>query len=178
MDLARDRLSTIPALTRTRPNRRIRGRVEVLESVRADMRYYAVRLEDPALMGRATVVSGRLAVPVGGTRRGGCLSLSSMASARTAVRHLTGRNGFPNVQLRPALDAECASTVVWGYTDPQTFPEPGDDAPAIEYALTDIRIGLYYGYHQRAIETFVTEHYVPEIASAALESEGLADSGA
>ncbi|WP_433568018.1 hypothetical protein ACQP1O_22465 [Nocardia sp. CA-151230] len=84
----------------------------------------------------------------------------------------------PNVQLRPALDAECASTVAWGYIDPRAFPELGDDAPAIEYALTDIRTGLYYGYHQLAIETFVTEHYVPQIASAALKSEGLADSGA
>lgn len=76
------------------------------------------RLADPALMDAAVAVAvGEtacgvqygLAVPVGGYRLGGYLTVTNHAAALAAMSALEGRPGFPSVRVRRAVTAPWAS---------------------------------------------------------------------
>ncbi|MFE4173252.1 DUF6302 family protein [Streptomyces sp. NPDC056909] len=92
-----------------------------LETDRASMRE---RLADPTLLDSAFAVPVgetdgkmryRLAVPVGGSRRAGSLTVANDAEAEATLSALAGRQGFPSVRLRGTGSAHSARrTVVWG----------------------------------------------------------------
>ncbi|WP_439082032.1 DUF6302 family protein [Streptomyces sp. WL006] len=65
--------------------------------------YYRRRLHDPALLERALGVEmlGHvvLAVPVGGRRQGGYISVSEIVTGEAVRNLLAGREGFPDVRM-------------------------------------------------------------------------------
>lgn len=87
------------------------------------------RLADPTLLDSAFAVAVgvtngqmryRLAVPVGGTRRAGYLTVANDAKAEATLSALAGRRGFPSVRLRGNASAHGASrTVIWGEDFPR-----------------------------------------------------------
>ncbi|MYZ35586.1 MULTISPECIES: DUF6302 family protein [unclassified Streptomyces] len=87
------------------------------------------RLADPALMDAAGAVpvgetdcgvQYGLAVPTGGYRLGGYLTVTNHAAALAAMSTMEGRPGFPSVRVRRAVTAPWASrTVLWGADPPQ-----------------------------------------------------------
>jgi len=99
-------------------------------------RYYTERLADPTLLDTALVTdSGDLAVPVGGTRRGGFTNVISIAEGTrllARMRELPGQ--FPHPRFAYSWQA-----VEFG-------PEPPDD---------DEEAGRFYGYSEAAIRTFM-----------------------
>ncbi|MEV0035518.1 DUF6302 family protein [Streptomyces sp. NPDC050804] len=92
-----------------------------VETDRASMRE---KLADPALLDLAFAVPVgeadgkmryRLAVPVGGSRRAGFLTVANDTEAKATLAALAGRQGFPSVRLRGTVTAHGARrTVVWG----------------------------------------------------------------
>ncbi|MEU5001524.1 DUF6302 family protein [Streptomyces sp. NPDC021622] len=92
------------------------------------------RLEDPGLLDRAVIVSTgaasngehrstRLAVPVGGSRRAGELTLANWEEALTALIRLDERPGFPNLRkAHPLGPPDHSQTVRWGSPGPERDP--------------------------------------------------------
>ncbi|MGW5925209.1 DUF6302 family protein [Streptomyces anulatus] len=111
----------------------------------SEMDYYRQRLDDPALLDRAFAVqvegSVFLAVPVGGCRKGGYLSVSEVVTGLVARSLLRGRPGFPDVRLSWSPYPDCCHVVRWG------APVPYEDDPVAE--------GRFYGYSKEALATFV-----------------------
>jgi hypothetical protein len=125
----------------------------------SDVEYYEDRLADWALLEISLNVpvdaKGRvhlLAVPVGGSRRGGYLSVGSKASARRARTFLNGKPGFPNVRIEYSEWDDTCHVVRWG-----------DDPPGIDWnTATDDEVdqfqtdcGLFYGYSEDAVREWV-----------------------
>ncbi|MET8609857.1 DUF6302 family protein [Streptomyces misionensis] len=121
--------------------------VEVRPPDRRDewaLSWYRERLDDPTLLEAAVVLvadgagAGYLAVPLGGRRRGGELSVDADIAVLWALRDaLTGREGFPYVRARRSTHPDVCHRIEWG-----PAPPPGDD-----HAL----VGRFYGYSERAI---------------------------
>nr|WTA00537.1 DUF6302 family protein [Streptomyces sp. NBC_00857] len=87
------------------------------------------RLADPDLLDAAVAVpvgktaNGdiryRLAVPVGGSRRAGYLTIANHAEALATLSTLNVRPGFPSARVRGTVTAPGASrTVIWGENPP------------------------------------------------------------
>ena len=107
-------------------------------------RFYRDRLDDPGLLDRAVLTEDcDLAIPVGGTRRGGYIQTGSKAEGARLVRQLTGRpDEFPDARLFRGD----GWLVEWG-------PEldwRGDDEHPEDYAAA----GRYFGYSEAAITAF------------------------
>ncbi len=104
--------------------------------------YFAKRIEDKTLLQQAVpiIISAGaavgLAVPVGGTRRGGYAPFKTINSCHLAVKQLKDRPGFPNLRIVPSDDG---FNVWWGE------PEPSGDA---------IEHGRYFGYSEAAINEY------------------------
>jgi hypothetical protein len=102
--------------------------------------YYRARLADLSLLdGSLAVGLGKaalLAVPVGGSRRGGYLSVDLLTTAVAVRDLLSGRLGFPDVRVRWSPYPDTCHVVEWGGTPPD-----GDD----------IACGRFYGYSEAAI---------------------------
>lgn len=115
------------------------------EADERDAAYYRERLEDPALLEAAVAVRvGEdvcLAVPVGGRRRGGYLSVTEVMTGLAVRALLRGQAGFPDVRLRWSPYADTCHVVEWGER-----PPGGDDAAR----------GRFYGYSAEAIAAFRT----------------------
>ncbi|MFJ2745412.1 DUF6302 family protein [Streptomyces sp. NPDC087440] len=109
-----------------------------------DWAYYRDRIAAPQLLNRARPVLLRgvplLAVPAGGPRQGGFLSVATVADALDAVRALLGQPGFPDVRVRWSHSPDTCHSVEWG-----DRPPPGDD---------DTACGLHYGYRADVIRTY------------------------
>lgn len=99
-------------------------------------RYYTERLADPALLQAALITDcGDLAVPVGGTRRGGFTSVVSLAEGtRLIARMRELPDQFPHPRFAYSWQA-----VEYG-------PEPPDD---------DEEAGRFYGYRETVVQAFV-----------------------
>lgn len=113
----------------------------------SELAYYRARLDDPALilLGAAVQLGGGryLAVPVGGRRRGGYLSVADVITGM-AVRGLLGDHpGFPDVRLRWSRFEDACHTVEWG------APAPEADDP--------VKLGRFYGYSDEAVARFQAE---------------------
>ncbi|MEV7116171.1 DUF6302 family protein [Streptomyces anulatus] len=110
----------------------------------SEMAYYRQRLDDPGLLDRALAVqvegSVVLAVPVGGSRKGGDLSVTEVVTGLAARSLLRGRPGFPDVRLSWSRYPDCCHVVRWG------APVPYEDDPVAE--------GRFYGYNEEALAAF------------------------
>ncbi|MEU8473085.1 DUF6302 family protein [Streptomyces sp. NPDC029006] len=136
---------------RTRAKQRAGVPVDVRAADRRDeweTSWYRERLRDPALIDAGVVVAvgrvGYLAVPVGGTRRGGYISTGDRMAVDCLRDALTGRPGFPRVRVRWSKCRSACHVVAWG-EDP---PGAEDD---------DQARGEFYGYSEQAIRAFVAE---------------------
>ncbi|MFH7336623.1 DUF6302 family protein [Streptomyces hygroscopicus] len=81
--------------------------------------WYREWLDDPTLLEAAVVLvvdgAGCIAVPCGGRRRGGHLSVDDDIAVLWAMRDaLDGRPGFPDVRVRWSTDPEVCHRVEWG----------------------------------------------------------------
>jgi hypothetical protein len=111
--------------------------------------WYRERLLDPTLIhaGVVVVVSRvrHLAVPVGGQRRGGYISLSDSAAVIPLRDALIGRPGFPHVRVHWSRFRSVCHVVAWGEQPPATCED-------------DDRVwGAHYGYSEQAIQNFLDE---------------------
>lgn len=117
------------------------------EAAASELAYYRDRLDDPTLVraGAAVELGGFafLAVPVGGRRRGGYLSVADVMTGMTVRRLLLDRPGFPDVRLRWSPYADSCHTVEWG------APAPNVHDPAA--------LGEFYGYSAEAIARHVAQ---------------------
>ncbi|MGW6238383.1 DUF6302 family protein [Streptomyces sp. NPDC055094] len=87
-------------------------------------------LADPSLLDSAVVVPVgetdgivryRLAVPVGGGRRAGYLTVVDYAEALAALTMLDSRPGFPHVRLRGTVaPRDSRRTIMWGEDPPES----------------------------------------------------------
>ncbi len=108
-----------------------------------DYTWFRQRLAEPDLLDCAVGVKVDgdvlLAVPVGGTRRGGYLSVGTVTDAVRVWAALRGRPGFPRIRLGLSVYFDTCHTVDWG---PR---QPWDDAER----------GKYFGYAPSAIHAFL-----------------------
>lgn len=102
-----------------------------------DYEHVANRLLDPELLAGAVAIRifriPLLAVPVGGRRRGGTLSVASEAVGTGITDVLSVLRGFPDVRLTRTPDLLSSYAVEWGEAKP-------DD-------LSDDARSLFYGFH-------------------------------
>lgn len=107
-----------------------------------DLEYFASRLADPSLIEHAVGIcfhrASLLAVPVGGARRGGCMSFDLLVLAQKAALLLEGLPGFPEVRVVPSPHRTACHVVEWG------APPPACDDAAVR--------GRFYGYSETAIQ--------------------------
>ncbi|MBB1245498.1 hypothetical protein GL263_18300 [Streptomyces durbertensis] len=122
-----------------------------------DFEYFRDRLADPAILADAVAIrvfrAPLLAVPVGGSRRGGYMSFDLLSLAVATRRLLDTQPGFPNLRVRWSPYLDTCHTVEWG-----------DPAPA--WWEDDVVFGRFYGYSQDAIAAFVRHH--PQTPSSAI----------
>jgi hypothetical protein len=111
--------------------------------------YYLERLADTSLLDEAVPVKNsnsetagdHLAVPVGGSRRGGYLEFIKRGQAEKALTVLSRHAGFPNLRIVDLFDKYMAApcfSLVWG--EAQTRK------------MTVEELGRYYGYREEAIK--------------------------
>ncbi|MFJ5890247.1 DUF6302 family protein [Streptomyces californicus] len=121
--------------------------------------YYRRRLHDPALLERALGVEmlGHvvLAVPVGGRRQGGYISVSEIVTGEAVRNLLAGREGFPDVRMLRSPYADTCHSVRWG------APPPDDIEDGI------VADGMHYGYSDEAIASHVRKYGRPPEPRAA-----------
>jgi len=113
------------------------------EECAEDYAWFRARLADPNLLNGAVGVkvdgAVLLAVPAGGSRRGGYVSVGTVADAVRVWAALRGRPGFPRVRLGLSAHRDTCHTVNWGPRQPR------DDAER----------GRHFGYTQPAIDGFL-----------------------
>ncbi len=130
-----------------------------------DYAWFRARLADPNLLDGAVGVkvdgAVLLAVPAGGSRRGGYLSVGNVADAVHVWAALRGRPGFPRVRLGLSLHRDTCHTVNWGPSQPR------DDAER----------GRHFGYAPSAIDTFVRRRSIPDRPAAQVERDPNQDDG-
>lgn len=109
-----------------------------------EVSWYRERLHDDELLAEAIVVVvgwiRYLAVPVGGQRRGGYISVTDPVWARRLAEALLGREGFPDVRVQWSEHPSVLHVVEWG----DVAPDSVDDA---------VR-GHFYGYSTEAVARF------------------------
>ncbi|MFE9369114.1 DUF6302 family protein [Streptomyces sp. NPDC006711] len=114
-----------------------------------DYDYAAQRLADPALLAGAVAVcvfrAPLLAVPVGGVRLGGYLSVAELSRAVEAGSLLADRHGFPDVRVCWSPYRDACHTVAWGYPAPPWWED-------------DAVVGRFYGYSEAAIAAYALRH--------------------
>ncbi|MEV6758402.1 DUF6302 family protein [Streptomyces sp. NPDC051214] len=108
---------------------------------------YANRLAKPRLLEESVAVRSLrmpfLAVPLGGTRQGGYLSVACPCVGQKACDALRDRPGSPDLYLRPTPYPDTADVVEWG-----------EGSPARWRDCDDITLGRFYGYSERVITAF------------------------
>ncbi|MER5210935.1 DUF6302 family protein [Streptomyces sp. NPDC002838] len=121
-----------------------------------DFEYFRDRLAEPAILASAIAVrvfrAPLLAVPVGGSRRGGYMSFDLLSLAMATRGLLDTRPGFPNLRVRWSPYRDTCHTVEWG-------------DPAPDWWEDDAVFGRFYGYSEAAIAAFVRPH--PQTPSSA-----------
>ncbi|MFI9755797.1 DUF6302 family protein [Streptomyces collinus] len=109
-----------------------------------DYEYYRNLLADPSVLADSVAVrvhrAPLLAVPAGGPRRGGCLSVTDPRIGDAIRRLLLGRPGFWDLRMALSPREDTCHTLRWGH-------EPQYDDPAY--------LGRFYGYCPAAISAFL-----------------------
>ncbi|MFJ2400402.1 DUF6302 family protein [Streptomyces xanthochromogenes] len=110
-----------------------------------DYDYVAQRLADPALLVGAVAVcvfrAPLVAVPVGGIRHGGYLSVAEFTRAAEARSLLADRPGFPHARVCWSPYRDACHTVEWGESAPPWWED-------------DAVVGRFYGYSEAAIAAY------------------------
>ncbi|MFI6056010.1 DUF6302 family protein [Streptomyces violascens] len=121
-----------------------------------DFEYFRDRLADPTVLDQAVAVrifrAPLLAVPVGGSRRGGYLSFDLLVLAMEARSLLAGQPGFPDLRVCRSPYCDTLHTVRWGERAPAWWED-------------DVATGRFYGYSEAAIALFVARRQ-PAIGSS------------
>jgi hypothetical protein len=106
-----------------------------------DYEHMADRLLDPELLAGAVAIrvfrAPLLAVPVGGRRRGGMLSITSQAIGAAIAAVLNSLPGFPDVRLISIPAPPGGYAVAWGEPPPTALP---GDARTHFYGLRQPRV--------------------------------------
>lgn len=100
--------------------------------------YYRERLANLELLDRAEIVFGQVAVPVGGTRRGGWINCNTRKLAKSAVAQLQGRAGFENLRILK----NDGWMIWWGDEFTDSLWED------------DIEAGRFFGYKESVLRRF------------------------
>lgn len=115
-----------------------------------EVNYYRRRLHDPALLEQALGIEllGRvvLAVPVGGRRQGGYITVSEIVTGVAVRKLLAGRDGFPDVRMLRSPYEDTCHSVRWGALPPD----------GIEDGI--VADGMFYGYSDEAIASHVRKY--------------------
>lgn len=106
-----------------------------------NLRYYRERLADPGLLDSLLITEcGDVAVPVGGTRRGGWTSVGSFAEGEQLIERMREHHDqFPNPRFGYG-----GQVIVFG-------PDAPDD---------DAEAGRHYGYSEAAITQFMKKNHL------------------
>lgn len=135
------------------------------EECAEDYAWFRARLADPNLLDGAVGVkvdgAVLLAVPAGGSRRGGYMSVGTVADAVRVWAALRGRSEFPRVRLSLSVHRGTCHTVNWGPRQPR------DDAER----------GRHFGYAPSPIDTFVRRRSIPDRPAAQVEHDSHQDDG-
>ncbi|WND36426.1 DUF6302 family protein [Streptomyces sp. BB1-1-1] len=111
-----------------------------------DFDYFEQRISDTWLLDRSIAVRTLrmpfLAVPVGGTRRGGYYSVSCLCFGLKVRDLLLEQPGFPDLRVRWSPYNDTCHTVEWGDAAPDWWED-------------DVVFGRFYGYSESAITSFV-----------------------
>ncbi|MFF9458100.1 DUF6302 family protein [Streptomyces flaveolus] len=128
-----------------------------LEECAEEYAWFRERLADRNLLDCAVGVkvdgAVLLAVPAGGSRSGGYLSVGTVAESVRVWAALRGQPGFPRVRIGLSVHRDTCHTVDWG---PR---QPWDDAER----------GRYFGYAPSAINTFVCRRSIPDHPAVLME---------
>ena len=113
--------------------------------------YFRNRLEDPGLLDRAVITEeGYLAVPAGGKRLGGFVSIRPEAAGKRLIRKLAARpDEFPDARLVRGDPWD----VEWG--------------PELDWDTGNATIGRYFGYSEAAIAGFERMQVIHALARKA-----------
>lgn len=128
-----------------------------------NMLYFIDRLADPQLLNDGVWVTGfdgwrDIAIPVGASRRGGCMSIATKRDCRAVMRQLRAYpSKFPNLRVVWADTSDVCHNVCWG--DPEPMASLSLTATDAEWIAYDRQAGAYYGYSAAAIESFITEQW-------------------
>ncbi|ODA71626.1 hypothetical protein APS67_004179 [Streptomyces sp. AVP053U2] len=135
------------------------------EECAEDYAWFRARLADPNLLDGAVGVkvdgAVLLAVPAGGSRRGGYLPVGNVADAVRVSAALRGRPGFPRIRLGLSVHRDTCHTVNWGPCEPRN----------------DAERGRHFGYAPSAIDTFVRRRSIPDHPAAQAEHDPDPDDG-
>jgi hypothetical protein len=148
------------SVSRAEAIRRVQRRKKA-SHLAVDRPWYAARLFDWWLLDFSIPVRGgdghvMLAIPVGGRRRGGLVSLESLKDADHAVERLKGTAGFPNVRIDRSRERGTYQMVRWGPNEP-SITQRCDQA---EVQIAQHRAaGKFFGYSDSAIRTFLLEQF-------------------
>jgi Family of unknown function (DUF6302) len=140
--------------------RRMQRRKKASRSA-ADRSWHAARLADLSLLDFSIPVrTGEdkfmLAVPVGGTRRGGFVSLGDRRDAEAAAERLTGQAGFPNVRIEISSRSNKLHVVRWGEDEPTCV----EGTFSVEAQIAGYKAaGKFFGYSDSAIRAFLLEQF-------------------
>lgn len=122
-----------------------------------DFEHFRDRLAEPTILTYTVAVrvfrAPLLAVPVGGSRRGGYMSFDLLSLAMATRRLLEDQPGFPSLRVRWSPYRDTCHTVEWG-------------APAPEWWEDDAVFGRFYGYSESAIAAYLRHH--PQTPSSAV----------
>lgn len=129
--------------------------------------WYQDRLENPELLDQAVDTSAGLAIPVGGTRRGGYVSVEDAKHGQEVIGQLSTQDGFPNVRLIPSDDDEAMDVVRWGDNEPAL---PAFDDSDLAWARSDVDAGRMYGYREEAIRAYVADSWSADLADEAMRA--------
>lgn len=124
-----------------------------------DFDYFEQRIADAWLLEKSVAVRTLrmpfLAVPVGGSRRGGYFPVPCLCFGLKVRDALLGLPGFVNPRLRWSPYPDTCDVVEWGERPPILW---GD--------CDDTTLGRFYGYSEAAIARFTRRH--PQTPSSAI----------
>ncbi|MEU1149350.1 DUF6302 family protein [Streptomyces sp. NPDC005863] len=117
-----------------------------------DFTYYAQRLAEPELVEESLAVCmvrmPLLAVPIGGSRHGGCYPVPCLCFGLAVRNALRGQPGFPLPRVRWSAHPDDGYVVEWGAHPPSLRP-----------GHNDADLGRFYGYSEDAIDQYTAAQH-------------------
>lgn len=108
--------------------------------------YYRTRLDDPSLLDRAILVQCSFAVPCGGKRRSGSVTIGMEHAAALLDQMLDRPQEFPSPRVETGA-TQFVAVVEWGQEVPP--------------AATEQERGRMYGYSEAAVNAYLIQWDYP-----------------